>query len=348
VVNVGIIGCGSITKFRHAPEYSSNKDANIAGFFDPQKERSLEMVQMYGGKAYESIEEMLTDKSVDAVSVCTANRFHASITIEALKAGKHVLCEKPMATSVEDAEKMIDAARESGKSLMVGHNQRLTDAHVKAKKILESGELGRIISFRTTFSHGGPESWSADKSSKTWFFNKKDAVMGSMGDLGIHKADLIRWLIGDEIVEVIASVLTLDKKGPQGELIEVDDNALCILRSKTGITGMLTVSWTNYGVEDNSTILYCSEGVMKIYGNPEFPLEIIWKNGEKAFYKIGSIQTNENQTKSGIIDLFIDSLVKGIPPAISGEDGLASLKIIFACMKSSAQGSSIRIDYPFI
>lgn len=345
MVNVGIIGCGSITKFRHAPEYSSNCDAKIIGFFDQQTERAKEMAGIFGGKTYESVEELLADKSIEAVSVCTANRFHASITIAALRAGKHVLCEKPMATAVEDAEKMIEEAGKSGKTLMVGHNQRLTDAHVRAKKIIDCGELGRIISFRTTFSHGGPESWSADKSGSTWFFSKKDAVMGAMGDLGIHKADLIRWLIGDEIAEVTASVLTLDKRGQDGGLIEVDDNALCILRSETGITGTLTVGWTNYGAEDNSTVLYCSEGVIRIYDNPEFPLEIAWKNGEKTFYKIGKIQTNENQTKSGVIDMFIDSLVRGVPPEITGRDGLAALKIIFACMKSSEEGRKIIINY---
>lgn len=344
MVNIGIIGCGSITKFRHAPEYASNNDVKIVGFFDLMKERAIEMAGIYGGKVYDTYEDMLADTTVDAVSVCSANSCHAPITIAALKAGKHVLCEKPMATSVEDAEKMNAAARQAGKFLMIGHNQRLADAHAKAKKILNSGELGRIISFKTSFSHSGPETWSADKSSKTWFFSKKDAIMGAMGDLGIHKADLIRWLIGDEIVEVMASVTTLDKRGPDGELIEVDDNAMCILSSKTGITGILTASWTNYGAEDNSTVLYCSEGVMKIYDNPDYPIEITKKDGEKIYYKVGKIQTNENQTKSGIIDLFVNSIVNGTAPEISGEEGLVALKIIFACMESSSTGKKVKIN----
>lgn len=345
MINIGIIGCGSITKFRHAPEYALNNDVKIVGFFDLVKERAIEMAEIYGGKVYDRYEEMLADTSLDAVSVCSANSYHAPITIAALKAGKHVLCEKPMATSVEDAEKMNATARLSGKFLMIGHNQRLADAHAKAKKILNSGELGRIISFKTSFSHSGPETWSADKSSKTWFFSKKDAIMGAMGDLGIHKADLIRWLIDDEIEEVFASVTTLDKKGNDGELIEVDDNAMCILRSKTGIVGTLSASWTNYGPEDNSTILYCSEGVMRIYDNPDNPIEIDKKSGEKTFYKIGKIQTNENQTKSGVIDLFVSSIVNNTPPEISGGEGLAALKIIFACMESSQSGKKVKIDY---
>lgn len=344
MVNVGIIGCGSITKLRHAPEYFSNPDAKILGFFDPLKERAAEMCMQYGGKVYCSYQEMLSDSEIHAVSVCTANSFHAPITIAALQAGKHVLCEKPMATSVEEAEKMNIAAKASGKFLMIGHNQRLADAHVKAKSILLSGELGRIISFSTAFSHSGPENWSMDKGANTWFFDKKSATMGVMGDLGIHKADLIQWLIGDEITEVMALVATLDRKGPAGELINVDDNAFCILKSKTGIAGTLTASWTNYGAENNCTVLYCSNGVMKIYDNPDFPIEVIKKDGEKIYYKVGYIQTNDNQLKSGIIDLFVKSIVTDVYPEISGEEGLAALRIISACMESSASGRTIKIN----
>jgi predicted dehydrogenase len=165
-----------------------------------------------------------------------------------------------------------------------------------------------------------------------------------MGDLGIHKADLIRWLIGDEIQEVKAYVTTLDKKGPDGKLIEIDDNAICLLQSRTGIIGTLTAGWTNYGNENNSTVLYCSEGTMKIYDNPDFPLEIVKKDGEKVYYKIGGIQTNTSQTKSGIIDQFIASIEAGTPPEISGEEGLAALRIIFACFESSAIGAKVVLE----
>jgi predicted dehydrogenase len=341
MVGIGIIGCGSITKFRHAPEYNDNKNAKIQGFFDPISDRARDMTDRYGGKVYNTTEDMLADPIVEAVSVCTANSYHAPLAIQALKAGKHVLCEKPMATSVEDAGAMIAAAKDAGKYLMIGHNQRLVEAHKKARKILASGELGKVITFSTNFSHAGPELWSADKSAKTWFFNKKDAFMGAMGDLGIHKADLIRWLIGDEIQEVKAYVSTLDKKGPDGRLIEIDDNAICLLQSRTGIIGTLTASWTNYGNENNSTVLYCTEGTMKIYDNPDFPLEIVKKDGEKIYYKIGGIQTNAGQTKSGIIDQFVASIEAGTPPEISGEEGLAALRIIFACFESSAKGTKV-------
>jgi UDP-N-acetylglucosamine 3-dehydrogenase len=286
---------------------------------------------------------MLSDDNIDAICVATSNDMHAQLSIQALKAGKHVLCEKPMATSVEEAKEMIATAKKCGKFLMIGHNQRLAPAHVRAKEILKSGEMGRILTFRTAFGHGGPEYWSADKGLHTWFFKKNDAFIGAMGDLGVHKADLIRWIIDDEIDEVKAYVSTVDKTNDKGELIEVDDNAVAILKSKTGITGTLTASWTYYGDEDNSTVLYCSNGVMRIYDNPDFPIVVTKKNREKVYYKIGKIQTNEDQSKSGIPDAFVKSIITGTPPEISGEEGLAALKIVLACKKSQEKNISVKV-----
>lgn len=344
MVNIGILGCGSITKLRHAPEYAAHPGARLVGFFDPVTDRARELAEQYGAKVYESTDDMLASPEIDAVSVCTANRFHAPVTIQALKNHKHVLCEKPMAITLEECEAMIHTARETGKYLMIGHNQRLVPAHIKAREIIRRGDVGRILSFKTSFGHGGPEAWSADKSAGTWFFQKNHAFVGALGDLGIHKVDLIRWLLGEEIVEVQAMVSTLDKKGPDGNLIDVDDHAICLLKSAGGITGTLTASWVCYGEEDNSTILYCTEGIVKIFGDPTYPVTVIRKNGESEYYKVKGIQTNTSQTKSGVIDLFVDSILKGIPPEISGEEGLAAMKVITACVEASQKGCSIKID----
>lgn len=343
MVNIGIAGCGSITKFRHAPEYASNANVHIAGFYNPTIKRAEEMVQLYGGKVYESYEEMIQDSSIDAISVCSSNIHHASMTIAALEVGKHVLCEKPMANSIEEASLMVEAAQRSGKKLMVGHNQRFAAAHVKAKEILSSGELGRVLTFRTAFSHKGPEFWSADKSINSWFFKKDEAFIGALGDLGTHKIDLLRWLIKDEIIEVSAYMSTLDKRDNEENFVEVEDNVISIMKTKSGIMGTLTFSWTNYGEEDNSTILYCTNGVMKIYDNPKFALEVIKRNGDKVYYKIGEIQTNTKQIKSGVIDAFVESIVKDVKPEISGEEALEAMKVIAACITSSETGKSVKL-----
>lgn len=341
MVRVGIIGCGKITQVRHVPEYLANKDAEIAGFFDFNAERAEEFAKKYGGKAYATLEEMLADPTIDAVSVCVANIAHAKDTIEALNAGKHVLCEKPMATTLEDCEAMVRAARKNGKKLMIDQNQRLAKAHRKAKELIAQGIIGDVLTFRTTFGHSGPETWSIDPGRATWFFDRKKSAMGAMADLGVHKTDLIQFILGQKIVATTARVVTLDKRDASGKLIGVDDNAICIYEMNGGAIGTMTASWTYYGAEDNSTTIYGTKGTMKIYADPEYSIRIMLKDGNKVDYKIDQIQTNDNQTSTGIIDAFIECIEKDEKPFIDGADVLNAMRAVFASIKSSETGKRI-------
>jgi predicted dehydrogenase len=340
---IGIIGCGKIAQVRHIPEYAANPDAELAGYFDLNLERAEQLAQQYGGKAFASYQDLLADPSIDAVSVCTANSSHAEISIAALRAGKHVLCEKPMATTQADCDAMVQAAEESGRYLMIGQNQRLAKAHVKAKELIDSGLIGEIISFRTTFGHGGPETWSVDPGKSTWFFDKNRAAMGAMADLGIHKTDLIHYLTGDHVVETTARLVTMDKRGADGELIGVDDNAICIYRLSKGALGTMTASWTFYGAEDNSTILYGTRGIMRIYDDPTYAIQVSNLAGETILYQIDKIQTNDSQTKSGIIDAFMDCLVADKAPEISGKEVAKTMRVIFASIESSKTGRAVTV-----
>ncbi len=344
MVKVGIIGCGKIAQVRHIPEYLDNPNAKLTGLYDLNLQRAKELAEKYDCKSYESVEEMLTDPEIDAVSVCVANHVHAEITIAALKAGKHVLCEKPMATKLKDCQMMVDTAEQMSKKLMIGQNQRFAKAHAEAKKLIERGDIGSVLTFKTTFGHGGPETWSVDAGPQNWFFDKKRAAMGAMADLGVHKTDLIQYLLNDTVEETTAKVTTLDKKDSNGNLIGVDDNSICIYKMKSGIIGTMTASWTYYGEEDNSTIIYGTEGMLKIYHDPKYCIELIRKDGGKVFYDIDQIQTNDNQTKSGIIDAFVESVENDTEPAVPGKSVLSAMKAIFGSLKSSELGRTVRVD----
>jgi len=341
--NIGIIGCGKIAQVRHIPEYMENPDAKLVAFYDINMERARELAKKYGGKAYESVESLLADKSIDAVSVCAANFAHASITIDALNAGKHVLCEKPMATTLAECEAMVAAAEKNGKFLMIGHNQRLAKAHSTAKELLNQGLIGDIVTFRTTFGHGGPETWSIDPGKNVWFFDKNKAAMGAMADLGIHKTDLIQYLTGQRVVRTKARVTTLDKRDAQGNLIGVDDNAVCIYEMSGGAFGTMTASWTYYGAEDNSTILYGTKGIMRIYDDPAHSIVVKLADGTVKTYDVEQIQTNDNQTKSGVIDLWVDCLKNNRAPEISGKEALNAMRAVFASIESSEKGCAMEI-----
>jgi predicted dehydrogenase len=316
----------------------------MVSFYDPQRERAEKLVKKYGGTVAGDFKEITQNPAIDAISDCSTNEMHHVITTDALEHGKHVLCEKPMATTLEGARNMIEASRKAGKILMIGHNQRLAAGHRKAKEILETGELGRVITFQTVFGHKGPEYWSENKTPSTWFFDRNRSVFGAPGDLGIHKIDLIRYLLGDEIEEVSSYMGTLDKKLENGQPIPVSDNMLCLMKTKKGAVGTLAVSWTFYGPEDNSTTLHCEKGIMKIYGDPLYQV-VVSKLGEEAtYYKVGQMQTNDRQSNSGVIDAFITCIVNRTPPPVSGEDGLKGLQVVFAAMESAKKRAAVRIS----
>ncbi|MBB6453651.1 putative dehydrogenase [Salirhabdus euzebyi] len=331
-INVGIIGCGSITKFRHAPEYKANPYVNEIVFFDRNMERSKALAEEFGGRAVETVEELYNDPSIIAISDCSSNDTHHIFTTDALLSGKHVLCEKPLAVSIEYAEKMLDAQRKSGKKLMVDHNQRFTKAHQKAKQLIESKELGEVLTFKTSFGHQGPEHWSVNNSNATWFFKKERSHSGVAGDLGIHKIDLIHYLLDDEIVDVHAFHGALDKVDENGNPIEVCDNVVAALKTKKGRLGTASFSWTYYGSEDNSTKIYCQKGMMKIYHDPENQLIVETKDGEVIKYQLEAIQTNDNQTSTGVIDAFVDAIINDTDPIVTGQDAMSSLKVVEAIL----------------
>ena len=336
MIKIGIIGCGKITEVRHAPEYMENPNCELAAFYDLVPARAEEFARRFGGRAYGSVDELLAS-GVDAVSVC----------IQALRAGKHVLCEKPMATTLADCEAMAAAARESGKYLMIGQNQRLAKAHVEAKKILDSGEVGTLVTFETHFCHPGPEGWTGKKNS--WFFDKRLASFGAMADLGVHKTDLIIWLTGRKVVRTYAVLATLDKKFPDGSPITVDDNAFCTYTLEGGAVGTLAVGWTNYGQENNSTKLYCTGGVIRMYDDPQYSLIVEKRDGTVVPYELDKLTSNKEQTSgartsTGVIDAFIESIRTGTPPAISGESVLPAMKAVFANQLSSEQNKAVDVE----
>ncbi|GGC83361.1 oxidoreductase [Thalassobacillus devorans] len=329
-LKVAIIGCGSIAQNRHLLEFEANEHVEITAVCDIVEERAMVTAEAFGAQSYTNYEDLLEKEEIDAVSVCLPNYLHAPVSIAALEAGCHVLCEKPMATSSEEAEKMIEAAERNSKKLMIAHNQRFVSSHERARKLIESGEAGKIYSFRTTFGHGGPEGWSVD-GADSWFFKKGEAFIGAMGDLGVHKADLLRYLLGEEFVEVAGFVENNAK-----ENVTVDDNAVCILRSESGVVGTLTASWAYNANEDNSTVIYGEKATLRLEDDPDYSLVVQYTNGEVVKYELGQIQSNEEggQTNTGVIDHFVESIVEDKQPLIDGEEGKRSLEIILAAVES--------------
>jgi UDP-N-acetylglucosamine 3-dehydrogenase len=338
-LRVGVIGCGSIAQHRHLPEYLANQNVELVAVCDINEERVKEIAEKYEVEAYTNYEELVSSGTVDAVSVCTPNYLHAPISIASLNAGLHVLCEKPMATSKHEGEAMVAAAKESGKKLMIAHNQRFVPSHQRARQLIASGEIGRIYSFRTAFGHGGPEGWSID-GKDSWFFEKEKAFVGAMGDLGVHKTDLLRYVLGEEITEVGSFVETSAKT-----FADVDDNAVCVLKTESGIIGTLAASWAYVSKEDNSTIIYGEKAILRLEDDPNNSLVVQYANGDVVNYQLGKIQSNDagGQRTTHVINHFVDAVIHNQEPLIPGEEGMKSLAVILAALQSNETKQIVKV-----
>src|SRR3954465_5673017 len=163
-VKYGVIGCGAIAQRRHIPECIANPDSVLIGIAEFNQIRCDELGKQYGVKSFCDHKDLLKMGEIDAVVVSGPNALHAPQTIDALNAGKHVLCEKPMAISREEAKAMNEGGQKNNKYLMIGLNQRLMPPHVRAKEILQTGRRVSVLSFRTAFNHLCPARWNIHSS----------------------------------------------------------------------------------------------------------------------------------------------------------------------------------------
>lgn len=191
-INVAVIGCGTIAKSAHIPSYLNNEQVNIKYFCDIIPERADEQVTLHGGTAVYDYKEILNDPELDAVSVCTPNDVHPTISIDFLKAGKHVLCEKPAAKTLAQVHEMQAIAHETGKILNIGVVNRFNGAVNKIKEIIQAGTLGEVyhvyISFRAVRSIPGLGGM---------FTTKAIAGGGVLIDWGVHYLDLVMYCLDD-------------------------------------------------------------------------------------------------------------------------------------------------------
>ena len=346
MLRVGIVGCGTIAQRRHIPEFDANPNCKLTAFWSVTPGKAEKMAEKYGAVGYTDLDAFL-DSGLDAIAVCSTNATHAEITVKALNKGIHVLCEKPMATSMAECEAMVEAAQRNGKKLMIAQNQRFASVHQEARKRIAAGEIGHLLSFDSVYAHAGPENWLG--SANPWFFDKEKSVFGCMADIGIHKTDLLHYLLGEPIVKVSAILKTMDKKYPDGNLIAVDDNAFCLYQTASGVAGTLHVSWTQYGTEINSTVIQGTKGIIRCYDDPEYDFIIEKEGQETEKMQLGMAMTNEEQragklTNSGVIDSFVNCILNDTVPAVSGEEAFKAMKVIFAAEESNRLGQMITID----
>ena len=233
----GVIGCGSVAQHLHLPGYRKCPGVSLVAASDPVRQRCWEAKRISANlRTYDDYREMLEVEDLDVVSVCSPNRFHAPQAMAALKAGAHVLLEKPAALSMKEIAAIKRAVTKSKRQLIVGFSHRFMRGNRKIQKLLQAGTIGQPFMIRVRLAHTGPyPGWAKDD----WFYDPTDAGGGAMLDMGIHAIDQAIWHLGP-VKSVQARAATLRKK------IKVDDNAVLLLEfAKSRALGYIEVGWTS-------------------------------------------------------------------------------------------------------
>ncbi len=225
MLRVGIVGAGDIA-CTHAKVFSRFSNAVIVAIANPRIEKARKLVSQFGGKAFSSLEQILNTEKTEVIDICSPDYFHASQTIMALKEGKHVLCEKPIALSLEEADKVVQAAKRSPGMFMVAHVLRFFPEYEWIRELLEQGRLGDLLS-ATAARLNAPPTW------RRWFTDRK-LSRGAAIDLLVHDADFYHWIFGRA-----TKVLAFGKKDEHG----LWNHTQAWISFTSGITGSAEASY---------------------------------------------------------------------------------------------------------
>jgi predicted dehydrogenase len=354
-LRVGIIGAGTITWYSHLPGYSRLPDVEVVALCDLDEVRAQKLADEFGvPRTFADYEIMLRQETLDVVSVCTPNALHAPMTIAALEAGAHVLCEKPMAVTTAEAQAMTDAARRTGRKLSIGWHHRFRTDIQLLKRAIEDGLLGNIYYAKASMLRA-----SGIPGYGTWFTNKDLAGGGAMMDIGVHALDLVLWLMGHPRPAAVTGT-TYAKFGPQARRLggwsqhqaegparfDVDDLATAFIRFENGATLTLEASWAGYSGSEERLQLFGEAGGAEIFPQRfgrEQPLRLFGDVGNAPSESTPTLPHSRTSAHERLIEAWIDSIKTDKPLLITPEQGIMVTQIIEAIYRSAKEGQEVRL-----
>jgi len=342
-VRVAIIGCGKISERASLPNLvNCNGKAKVKVLCDIDVAKAKALKNKFELKNVDiekNWKKAVSRKDIDIVFVNTPNYLHEEMAVAACKNKKHVLVEKPISIFAKAADRMAKTAAKNGVYLMVEQTQRFDPVHQAAKKILDSGILGRIHNIRGRIGHAGPEYWSEGKAH--WFYDKSKSGGGAMIDIGVHITDLVRWFAGKKITEVFATIRTIEKN------VKVDDNATVLFKFADGSKGEIECSWTTRPYEVTTSV-YGSKGKMLTSLGTKDPVKVYIVNTKKGKDPNNAIKEIYPKIGAGsgwknAVHYFIDCVISKKKPFVSGEEGRETMRIINAAYESNKLGKWVRV-----
>jgi predicted dehydrogenase len=339
-VKVAVVGTGGIAR-RHGEALVENENAEIVGAVDVDSSRAEAFAGKYGGKAYSALGDCLNE--VDAVYVLTPPSFRRQYALEAIEAGKHVFCEKPLAIAPEDGKAIAEAAQKKGVIAMTGFNQRYRKGYRKLKDVVASGALGNVYHFwchRFGMGAGG----NGQVRQGNWRTNA-DLCCGMTVESLSHDIDLMRWILDDEAVTVTGHV-----HSTVAALPNFDNNAHVLIKMKQGASAIINASWSSrIGV--NSRGVLGERGTAFVEGT-DVGNNGIWcstrfhvKTDEDEYERVEMLHDNlDVLSYKAETDDFIDAITNGRQPLVSAQDGYETLRISQAILESSEKGESVHLS----
>jgi predicted dehydrogenase len=342
-LRMGIIGVGGIAQGRHIPTFLKLSDhVIIEAISDVNEAIVKEVADRYNiSKVYSDYREMFNE--VDAVTICTPNKFHAEITIAALEAGLHVLCEKPMAMTPQECLAMMDAAEASGKVLSIAYHYRFMKDSQAAKRVILENEIGQpMVARAKALRRRKVPGWGV-------FTNKELQGGGSLIDYGCHFLDLSLWLLGNpEAVEVTGTTYNQLSKIPNQvnlwgsfdhETFDVDDHVTAYIKFANGASMLFETSWmANIRNDEESVSISGQTGGIDL-----FPLELNQVKHGMLFNSEANWVPGEEDPSLPQAQNFINSCLGLEELVVKPHEALQVSKIIDAIYKSSETGQSIRL-----
>jgi predicted dehydrogenase len=327
-----LVGLGSLAINQLMPAFAKSEKAALTGFVSGRREKAETLAKRYGVDpkhiySYENFDAIANDPAIDVIYIVLPNSMHAEYTIRALKAGKHVLCEKPMATTVKDCEAMVAAAKAANRKLMIGYRVRYEPFNQAMIKMTRDQEFGapRILVTEAGFSIGDP---------KQWRLRKAMAGGGSLMDIGIYALNAARFLSGEEPIEVHAISHTTPG---DPRFTEVEENILFQLRFPSGVLANCSSS---YGTGVNRFRVFATKGSYELQPGSSY-------SGLRLFvYRGGAVEERmlpQRDHFAGELDHFAECVQNNTEPLTPGEEGLKDMRIITAIYESAAGGKPVKL-----
>ncbi len=356
-VKVGIVGCGGIGTQKHLPALSALDYVEVVAFCDLVEERAKKAAKEFGtedAKVYTDYKELLKDSEIQTIHVCTPNKSHKDISIDALHANKHVLCEKPMAKTAADAKAMLQAAKETGNLLSVGYQNRYREDSRYLKKACQRGDLGEIYFAKAhAIRRRAVPTWGV-------FLNEEEQGGGPLIDIGTHALDLTLWLMDNYKVKSVKGSV-YKKLGDQTETgnafgdwdpeeFKVEDSAFGFITMENGATIILESSWAlnTLDVGEAKATLCGTKAGADMRDGLRFNMADLGKLAEKKpalgadgvdFYEGGDDKPEVLEAKT-----FYDAVMNGSELVVKPDQALVVTVILEAIYESARTGKTIEFE----